>query len=248
MNYETYEDLNKAKQKIMSLLQTKYGEDNSDYKEDTDTDADGKMNNIIKQLNDSTSSSFQMIPFIKKEILTMKVPMFDEDGDPVMKRRRGKAPPQQDEEDVLYPGNSYFRNANSFLSFNQQTLNLSNSLTNMNRIFKNLIKDIGYVEPQTIDLYNQSYDKFIGVFEQLNSIAVTDGALRVIMKDGQKSEFDRPNLINEFNNAIAEKFKLEEYNDMVKHTYNYKNVNVTKSKSKSYENTAFNNNNFDDDE
>ena len=51
MNYETYEDLNKAKKRIMSLMKTKYGDVGDDYQESVDTDADGKMNNIIKQLN-----------------------------------------------------------------------------------------------------------------------------------------------------------------------------------------------------
>jgi hypothetical protein len=66
MNFEDYEDLNKAKQKIMSLLKTKYGDMGDDYQESVDADADGKMNNIIKQLDEAHSHSFNIIPFIKK--------------------------------------------------------------------------------------------------------------------------------------------------------------------------------------
>ena len=89
MNYENYEDLNNAKKRIISLMQTKYGEEGSEYQESDDTDADSKMNSIITQLDNATTYSFNMIPFIKKEKGSMahvatgnQVPVLNQDGSP----------------------------------------------------------------------------------------------------------------------------------------------------------------------
>jgi len=248
MNYESYEDLNNAKSTILSLLKTKYGDLTDDYDENVDDEADKKMNDVIKQLNIATSSTFQMIPFIKKEvdkIDRVKIgeqqaisrygnPKFDKKTkDPVMEDVFG---------DVITTGNSYYRNVNSLLSFNQHTLTLSTAVTNANRIFQTLIQNIGYVEPQTIDIYNQTFTKFEKVFDELFQISVVQGNLTVIMKDGNQNEFDKQNLKNEFNNAINQKIKLEEYDDLVRHNYNYKSSTVASKKKK------YNNDDEEDDE
>lgn len=209
MNYENYADLNNAKKQIMNLLKTKYGDIGEDYEEQTDTDSDRQMNNIIKFLNDAITYSFQMIPFIKKE------------ADKTDKRNR------------IIIGQSNYRNANALLSFNQFTLNLSNTLTNLNRIFKSLISNIGYVEPQTIDLYNQSYDKYVRVYSDLERLVIDNmGQFKIKMKAEITQDTFEYNISREFNNVIAENRELVKYNDIVKHTYNFKNNTVLIKKNK----------------
>ena len=68
MNHEDFENLNRAKQKIVYLLKTKYGDVSNEYRESSDTDTDSKMNSIIKLLTDSTSYAFQMIPYVKQNV------------------------------------------------------------------------------------------------------------------------------------------------------------------------------------
>ena len=245
MNYENYDDLNNAKKRILSLMQTKYGEEGEGYQESDDTDADSKMNDIINQLDNATSFSFQMIPFIKKQldrienVMVGQEPRLTKKGQPY---RNNKGEIQYDDvyDDVTIKGASYYRNTNSLLAFNQQALSLSNSLTAVNRIFIKLINDIGYVEPPTMDLYRKSYNKFNSVFDQLLDIAVRDNQLKVIMKDGEQNEHDRNNLINEFNNAMNEQVELEKFNDVINHNYNYKSKTVSVRKTKSSNNAGSN--------
>jgi hypothetical protein len=264
MNYENYEDLNNAKKRIISLMQTKYGEEGEEYQESDDTDADSKMNSIITQLNNATSYSFNMIPFIKKEKDSMtqiatgnQVPVFNSDGSPSQvpvlnkngthkKNTRGDLMFKDEYEDeyedvVVKRGNAYYRNVNSLLAFNQQVLNLSNSLTSTNKIFIKLIDNIGYVEPQTLDNYKESYDKYIKTFDQLYQIAVIDEQLKITMKEGDQNEFDRNQLINEFDNARLESLELVKFNDIVRRTYNYKSNNVSKMKNRALNGTSSNN-------
>ena len=233
MNYEDYEDLNKAKKRIMSLLKTKYGEVGDVYSEKADTDADGQMSDIIKQLDSATSLSFQMIPFIRKEADRVRevytgrqLPVYRNDGITQKKNNKGELMWEDETEEEVTPGNAYYRNVNSLLAFNQHVLSLSNVLTSVNRIFRKLIDDIGYVEPPTLDLYKQSYAKFLGVFSKLYQIAVINGQLKVIMKEGGQNEFDKDQLINEFNNARMETVELVKFNDVIKRTYNYKSNTV----------------------
>lgn len=252
MNYEEYDDLNKAKQQILKMMQTKYGDADEEYEEEVDTDADKRMNDIISQLNTAISSSFQMIPFIKHEEdktrqgVVGSRPSLTKNGK-ARKDRNGDVIYEDVLGDILVEGNSYYRNVNSLLSFNQQTLTLSNALTNLNRIFKTLIQDIGYVEPSTIDTYTKTYDKYERVFNELNQVAVVQGTLKVIMKDGEQNEFDKKNLITEFNNAIAENNELIKYNNMVHHNYNYKS-NTIANKKQTYINSNKNDNNYEDDD
>ena len=247
MNYENYEDLNNAKKRIISLMKTKYGEEGEEYQESDDTDADSKMNSIIKQLNDATSYSFNMIPFIKKEADKVRevkpgnqIPILNKNGSH-KKNNRGQYMYEDETEHQLVVGNAYYRNVNSLLAFNQQVLNLSNSLTSANRIFIKLIDDIGYVEPQTLDIYKQSYDKYIKTFGELNQIAVTNGQLKVIMKEGDQNEFDKNQLINEFDNARLESLELVKFNDVVRRTYNYKSNTVSVRKNKALNGVSSNN-------
>ena len=236
MNYENYDDLYKAKKRIMSLMKTKYGDLGDDYQESVDIDSDGKMNNIIKQLNEAHSHSFNMIPFIKKEadrietVIIGQKPKLTKKGKPYHDNQ-GNVIYEDETDDVLVTGKSYFRNVNALVAFNQQVLSLSSSLTSANRIFRKLIDDIGYVEPQTLDLYKQSYDKYLTVFNELNQIAVVEGKLKVIMKDGEQNEFDRNQLINEFNNARLETIELVKFNDVVRHNYNNKSSTVSVKKN-----------------
>lgn len=238
MNYESYEDLNKAKARIMSLMKTKYGEIGEDYLEHVDKDADGQMNDIIKQLNDATSHSFNMIPFIKKEADRVRevatgneIPVLKKNGEQ-KKNNKGELLWEDEYREEITPGNAYYRNVNSLLAFNQQVLNLSNALTSANRIFRKLIDDIGYVEPQTLDIYKQSYDKYMKTFGELNHIAVVNGQLKVIMKEGDQNEFDREQLLNEFNNARLESLELVKFNDVIARTYNYKSSTVGVKKNR----------------
>jgi len=235
MNYEDYEDLNKAKKRIMSLLKTKYGDVGIEYSEQVDTDADGQMSNIIKQLDSATSLSFQMIPFIRKEADRVRevytgdqVPVYRNDGITQRKNNKGELMWEDETEEEVTPGNAYYRNVNSLLAFNQHTISLSNILTSMNRIFIKLIDDIGYVEPPTLDLYKKSYEKYLGAFNMLNKITIKDGFLNVMAKDndGEKNEFDRPRLIYEFHNIRMETHELVKFHNVIDRTYNYKSNTV----------------------
>jgi len=198
MNYENYEDLNKAKKRIMSLMKTKYGDVGEDYQESVDTDADEKMNNIIKQLNGAQTHAFNMIPLIKLKSST---------------------------------GNAYYRNEQSIMVFNQHVLSLSTSLTYVNRIFRTLIDDIGYVEPETLDIYKKSFDTFMRDFSKLNHIANVNGVLTITMSKGSQNEFDNNQVINEFNNAMLETDELVKFNDVIRHNYNYKSLTVSAKKN-----------------
>ena len=253
MNYEEYEDLNKAKRIILQMMQTKYGDNDEEYEEEQDTDADKQMTNIIKYLTDATTSSFQMIPFLKvektktKPVAIGQKPRLDRNGNEKT-NKNGEVLFDYVYEDQEVEGNTYYRNVNALLSFNQQTLNLSNALTNLNRIFKNLIQDIGYVEPSTIGTYNKIFDKFGRVFEELKDIAVVQGKLKIIAKDGEQNEFEKKNLIHEFQNALLENDELIKYDNMVRHNYNYKNNNMTIKKSTYTKSNNTNNDDYEDDD
>jgi hypothetical protein len=233
MNYESYEDLNNAKRRIMSLMKTKYS--NEEYQESDDTDADGMMNNIINLINTSTSHSFQMIPLINKTKNKIKPriiridPVFDEDGDPVYNDDESRA------ETIVYepqkPSASYYRNVNSLISFNQHMLQLSTSLTTINRIFIKLIYDIGYVEPETLELYKKSYVKFAQTFQQLKDIVVYNGYFKVTVNNGEANEHEKNNIINEFDNVMKEHTELDKFNIAINHTYNYTSKQVSAKKN-----------------
>jgi hypothetical protein len=226
MNYESYEDLNNAKKRIMSLLKTKYV--NEEYQESNDTDADVMMNKIINLINNVTTHAFQMIPFVKKNadridpnaVIGTEL-VVDKNGNQVFDKKTGLPKYKNIRGELFIQGASYFRNVTSQLAFNQNVLSISNLLTNVNRIFIKLINDIGYVEPHTMDLYKQAFDKYIPVYYQLINVAADDGQLKITVKDGEQNEFDRNLLIREFDNAMKEHQELEKFNNVIKHTYNY---------------------------
>ena len=89
-----------------------------------------------------------MIPFVKKEadrietVIIGQTPRLTKKGKPYHDNQ-GNVIYEDETDDILVTGKSYYRNVNSLVAFNQQVLGLSNSLTSANRIFRKLIDDIG---------------------------------------------------------------------------------------------------------
>jgi hypothetical protein len=175
MEYEEYEDLNKAKQKILYLMSVKYNSASNVEAHETDnSNADNIMINIIKWLNNCNTHLFQMLTFTKKERdteedETVEIPMLNKDGSH-KKNSRGK--PQY--ENVL-TGNKiitsygalYFRSQATYMNFNQYVFNTVETLQNINRSFFELLPNIGFVEPENIDIYNTSFQKYITLYRFL---------------------------------------------------------------------------------
>ena len=68
----------------------------------------------------------------------------------------------------------------------------------------------------------------------MNQITTNDGILKVLIKDkdGPLNEFDKNQLINEFNNARLESTELVKFNDVIARTYNYKSSTVGVKKNR----------------
>lgn len=230
MEYEEYEDLNKAKQKILYLMSVKYnGASNVEAHESDNSNADDKMINIIKWLNNCNTHLFQMLTFTKKERDTEEdeigpMPVYNKDG---THRKNNKG-------NLMYrdgpTGNTivtsygalYFRSQATYMNFNQYVFNTVETLQNINRSFFDLLPNIEFVEPENIDMFNKSYEKYTTLLEEWKQITSRNGRFQVTVKGSRANEYERTNLQREYDLIIQNTDQLNKYNDEVKNNYNYR--------------------------
>jgi hypothetical protein len=230
MQYEEYEDLNKAKQKILYLMSVKYNSSTNVEAHETDnSNADDTIMNIIKWLNACNSYVFQMLTFTKKEKDTEEdeigpMPVYNKDG---THRKNNKGNPMYRDGPtgntiVTSYGALYFRSQATYMNFNQFVYNVVETLQNINKSFFEIIPNIGFVEPENIDMYNASYQKYMTLIEEWKHVTSRNGHFQVTVKGTRANEYERTNLQREYELIVQNTDKLKEYNDTVKNTYNYR--------------------------
>jgi hypothetical protein len=188
MKYEEYEDLNKAKQKILYLMSVKYnGASNVEAHESDNSNADAKMVNIIKWLNNCNNHLFQMLTNIK----------VDRHGVPI------------------------YRTLTTYMNFNQLVYITVETLQNINKSFFELLPNIGFVEPDNMDMYNKSYEKYTNLVEGWKQVTSRNGQFHVVV-NFPRNAYEPTNLQREYDLIIQNTEKLKEYDETVKNTYNYR--------------------------
>jgi hypothetical protein len=231
MEYEEYEDLNKAKQKILYLMSVKYnGASNVEAHETDNSNADNIMINIIKWLNSCNNNIFQMLTFTKKEKDTEidefdLIPILNNDKITHKKDSKGRLQYKKvltGNKIITSYGSLYFRSQATYMNFNQYVYNMVETLQNINRSFFELLPNIGFVEPENIDMYNTSFQKYITLLEEWKQITSRNGRFQVILKGSRATDIERTNLQREYDLIIQNTEKLEEYDETVKNTYNYR--------------------------
>jgi hypothetical protein len=230
MQYEEYEDLNKAKQRILYLMSVKYNSASNVEAHETDnSNADDTMANIIKWLNACNTHVFQMLTFTKKEKDTEELefinqPVLNKDGS---HRKNNKGKLQYEDVPtgntiVTSYGALYFRSQATYMNFNQFVYNVVETLQNINRSFFELLPNIEFVEPESIDMYNASYQKYMTLITEWKQVTSRNGRFQVTVKGSRANEFERTNLQREYDLIVKNTDQLKEYDDTIKNTYNYR--------------------------
>jgi len=204
MYNEEYEDLNKAKQKILYLLKLQYSdvEEVDNDEEQTDNQVEQGMDEIIKNIQTAINYINQMSTAVKYS----------------RSKRNRPTPP-------------YFRTATVYINFNNNALQLLNSLELINRKFQLIINNIGFVEPADMSLYNDIKNELFNYYRNLLDINSFEGNLRFEIIDTSGKAVDFTLLYEHFNKIHIEMNKIYQYDNNIKQTYNYKSANI-KYKSK----------------
>jgi len=170
-----------------------------------------------------------MLTFTKKERdteedETVNIPILNKDGSH-KKNSRGK-PLYEDvltgNKIITSYGALYFRSQATYMNFNQYVYNTVETLQNINRSFFDLLPNIEFVEPENIDMFNKSYEKYITLLEEWKQITSRNGRFQVTVKGSRANEYERTNLQREYDLIIQNTDQLKNYNDEVKNNYNYR--------------------------
>jgi hypothetical protein len=108
------------------------------------------------------------------------------------------------------------------MNFNQFVYNVVETLQNINKSFFEIIPNIGFVEPENIDMYNASYQKYMTLIEEWKQVTSRNGRFQVTVKGSRANEFERTNLQREYDLIVQNTDQLKEYDETVKNTYNYR--------------------------
>lgn len=261
-----HEDLNKAKQKVLYLLNFKYKDDNiiedNEYENNRDSSVEGSFQNIISLTDSSSRLLFQILTMIRKEgdkteyefvyepkldlngdpvidangvpaMQKKQVPELDKNGNPVLIKRgpyRGRPKYIDAVEEKLVHGNRYYRNINAYMNFNQYIYDVLKNTQKVNNIFKEIINDIGFVEPEDIQTYKESFQEFTKNLDDVGKHIIVNGVFKVVFKD-PNNEIDKENLKNAVYSLKDEENELIKYNQNINQNYNYKPSNL-KNKTK----------------
>jgi hypothetical protein len=193
--------------------------------ESDNSNADDKMVNIIKWLNTCNTHVFQMLTFTKKEKDTeelefTRVPVRNNNGS---HRKNSRGKPQYEDVPtgntiVTSYGALYFRNQTTYMNFNQFVYNVVETLQNINKSFFELLPNIEFVEPENIDMYNASYQKYMTLIEEWKQITSRNGRFQVTVKGTSTTEYERTNLQREYDLIVENTKQLKDYDETVKNT------------------------------
>jgi hypothetical protein len=220
MYHETYDDLNKAKKQILYLMKLKYEEDNED---DDYNDTDDV--NSEKGMESILKSIDNAISYINNMI-------------PLTKRSTG-----------AQSAHPFFRTQQTYISFVNLSLNLENTLKSINKTFKIIINNIGFVEPEDIDTFKDQYKTLINDHFDLVENNSNSNTQVIEFKIIGSTDTDLTILHERFNNIQNEITSLFNYNKSISQNYNYKSSNVkSKPKTINFMSSKQSNNDIDDDD
>jgi hypothetical protein len=237
MNYEEYEDLNKAKKKILDLMKMKYSDPaNVDAHEDDNSNADDSMAGLIKKLGIINGYMFQMLTFVRQlpdyeADEKVRFPLFEKDGVTPQVDQHGNVIYAKKEtktgNKITVEGALYFRSATSYVNFNQYVFSTVEIVQSINKTFEELIKNIGHVEPDTMNVFNEAITKYFTLFLEWQHVTTKGGGreFKVTINMGAGGQ-EKTNLQREYNLIVENTDKLDKYYTTVKQTYNYNGSSV----------------------
>lgn len=197
MNYKTYDDLNKAKEKINYLYQMKYktigDEEVVDNNEAIDRDVESKFNIIIQNLQTISDNIFNMTTLTKKSNELVPQP--------------------------------FFRTLNSYTAFVRLLTDNTNLIKNVNEIYLTIKENIGYVEPQSIVKIQNTIFGLYENSTILRDNTYKNGEFNVKINSANNVEEKKElqDRFKELSNALNIIMNIDEY---IKTSYNYKTVNA----------------------
>jgi hypothetical protein len=247
MNYIDYDDLNNAKKKILFLLKTKYSDPNTEYVETDDTDADSVFLRIVNALKSSKDLVLELTALLNREkdstvSTSTQVPRMNKNGLPKTDRS-GNTVFDTVTTTQNVEGKLYHRSNGTYTTYYQISIKLQSNLKNMNHELKSIINHIGYVEPENMITYKEVYEEFMKKLLQLLSN-------NNIKKFANTTNEQVANLNEIYTSITNESKTLNDYNNSITSTYNYKNVNKESKRNPqtlASSGSITNNNNDDDD-
>ena len=120
----------------------------------------------------------------------------------------------------------FFRNATTYMNFNTISLSLYNSLVSINKNFKNIINNIGFVEPDDMNTYKETFTNLIDYYNKLILANTFRGQLHFKIHDTTAEPPDLRTLYDRFNSMNNEIQEIKSHNNKIDQTYNYKSANV----------------------
>lgn len=234
-----HEDLNKAKQKVLYLLNLKYKDElMTDYgDETTNTSVESNFDNIVSLLKQNAEHFFQITTMVKavKEVIGMRnVEVYDRHRSGALKGQikldaLGNPRMKTIQERIMGITDRYYRNITGYYTFNQHIYNILKNLQSINRIFQSIINNVDFVEPEDMQIFREVYDEYLKYFEDANDIVYDGTELKVTFKDGS-NEIDKQNLINAYRNIMNESNTLDKFVNRVNQNYNYTAKNISTNK------------------
>ncbi len=198
MNYETYEDLNKAKKKILYLMKLKYSSvDANELNDDTSKNntVESVFTKILRDMESINTKLYQMATFVGVNESSSRVK------------------------------SKVFRSTNAYYNFNQFSIEIGNSLYDINKDLETIINDIGYVEPEDIQIFFDLKTKMNENHIYLSSLIYSArGNFRIILNITNNVD-EKENMVNLLTKIETEIIKLSEYEQTIRETYNYKSAN-----------------------
>lgn len=201
MYNEEYEDLNIAKKRILYLMKLQYSDEN-EYNDDYEATID---ENVENGMND----------IIKK--IKLATGTINELSSLVSRHGSYDKP--------------YFKGGAQFILFNKLIFELLNNLKNINDIFKKIINNIGYVEPNEINEFKESIKSLYDYFMRFINLNTYQGKISFSVvstdKTDKRSDLLAINTIKDTLRTIQEEVtKIINYNNTISSNYNYKSVNI----------------------
>jgi hypothetical protein len=224
MQYEEYEDLNKAKKRIMELMQTKYEDADNKYIPESDNNADVTMTTIIKlfescnnNLNQSTS------------LITRTAP-----------GRNG----------VAGAGTPYFKTLSYYHNFVNFIYNLLKNLENINKTFQKIKPYLNFVEPELMNMLETLVIKYDELYTKLLQISyyftVNNQKTLVSNHVSTTHEVDREYLQNIYDKIDENTITWHGHFETIKETYNYNGNSSKNTMTNDDTNTNSKYDNYDD--
>jgi hypothetical protein len=118
----------------------------------------------------------------------------------------------------------YHRSANTYINYTQLSSKLESNFKTINKALQTIIKNIGYVEPENMRTYNEAYEIFEARYDELHGYE--------IIKKVPNTTYEDINNLGLIYESIYTEFKqIEDYDDQIKSTYNYKNTNKERKRN-----------------